>query len=97
MTIAARTSKRGNKIYIVALFVGVWTATAAAFAFHILPIAYALVLAPVWAMQVYQLVSGVGREQWLVARLTGFRVLRVGIALLTLANWFFLSSRAAGP
>ncbi len=94
MTIAARTSKRGNKIYIVLLFVCVWAVTAAGFALELLPITYAAVLAPVWALQIYQLVSGVGRERWLVARLTGFRVLRLGIALLTLANVFVFSATA---
>ena len=86
MTIAARTSKRGNKIFIASMFVGFWAATAAAFATHVIPGWYAVALLPVWALQAHQLWQGLHKEQWLSARLTGFRILRVGIVALTLIN-----------
>lgn len=86
MTIAARLSKRGNKIYIASVFVGVWTCTLGAFLIHALPLRYAIGLAPVWALQAYQLRVGLGREDWLLARLVGFRALRLGIVSLSIVN-----------
>jgi 1,4-dihydroxy-2-naphthoate octaprenyltransferase len=91
MTIAARTSKRGNKRYIAAVFAIVWAATAAALIAGVLSPRYAALLAPVWALQIAQLWSGLREEQWLRARLLGFRALRVGIVALTLANWMRVS------
>lgn len=87
MTIAARTSPRGNKIYIASLFAIVWATTAVALATHVLSPWTIAALAPVWGLQLYQLWSGLGRDQWLRARLAGFRVLRVGILALTLVNF----------
>jgi 1,4-dihydroxy-2-naphthoate octaprenyltransferase len=89
MTIAARTSPRGNKIFISSAFMLVWGFTAFAFAARYIPAWYALALAPVWALQVAQLWLGLRREQWLMARLLGFRALRVGIVTLTLSNFGF--------
>ena len=86
MTIAARTSPRGNKVFIATVFVLFWGFTALALGARFIPAWYALALAPVWAMQVAQLWLGLHREQWLAARLCGFRVLRVGIISLTLFN-----------
>lgn len=89
MTIAARTSALGNKIFIASAFLLFWGFTAFAFAARYIPSWYALALAPVWALQVAQLWLGLHREQWLTARLLGFRVLRVGITTLTLSNFGF--------
>lgn len=89
MTIAARTSPRGNAIFISCVFVLVWGFTAFAFAARSIPSWYALALVPVWALQVAQLWLGLRRKQWLTARLLGFRVLRVGIIGLTALNWGF--------
>lgn len=89
MTIAARTSPRGNKIFISSAFLLFWGFTAFAFAARYIPSWYALALAPVWALQVAQLWLGLRREQWLRARLLGFRVLRVGIIALALMNFGF--------
>ncbi len=90
MTIAARTSKRGNKIYITSAFVLVWGATLAALFTHAISARYVFALAPVWALQIHQLTSGVVRGEWLKARLVGFRTLRVGIAALTIINVTFV-------
>lgn len=87
MTIAARTSPRGNKIYIACLFAIVWATTAVALATRVLSPWTVAALAPVWGLQLYQLWSGLGHDQWLRARLAGFRVLRVGILALTLVNF----------
>src|SRR5262249_32818143 len=89
MTIAARTSPRGNRAYIAALFTLSIGLTLAALATGILPRGIALALAPVWALQAYQLYAGVGRQEWLRARRTGFAVIRVGVAALVLANLLF--------
>ncbi len=86
MTIAARTSPRGNKLYIASLFALVWATTAVALATHALSPWTIAALAPVWGLQLYQLWSGLGHDQWLRARLAGFRVLRVGIVALSLVN-----------
>ena len=86
MTIAARTSKRGNAIYITIAFVVVWGVTLAALVTHAVAARHAVALAPVWALQARQLARGVFRGEWLEARLLGFRTLRVGIAALTLLN-----------
>jgi 1,4-dihydroxy-2-naphthoate octaprenyltransferase len=86
MTIAARTSERGNRRYIAAAFALAWLLTAAAFVAGWIPGRYALALLPVWVLQARQLWQGLAQRQWLAARLTGFRVLRVGIVTLALAN-----------
>jgi 1,4-dihydroxy-2-naphthoate octaprenyltransferase len=86
MTIAARTSPRGNKIYIASLFAIVWAVTAVALAEHLLTPWSIAALAPVWGLQLYQLWSGLAEEQWLRARLAGFRVLRLGIVAMTVVN-----------
>ncbi len=86
MTIAARTTERGNRLYIV----GVFTLSAAVgvggLVAGFLPVTYGLALAPVWALQLVQLRRGVGQRRWLDARLLGFRTVRVGIAALVFAN-----------
>ena len=86
MTIAARLSKRGNKIYIASVFIGVWTSTLWALLTHALDLRYVIALAPVWALQAYQLRAGLGRDDWLLARLVGFRALRLGIVSLSIVN-----------
>jgi 1,4-dihydroxy-2-naphthoate polyprenyltransferase len=86
MTIAARTSKRGNYAYISSVFLLFWAVTAAALASGVVPAWYAVALGPVWALQIYQLWSGVRHEQWLRARFVGFRIVRLGTAALTIVN-----------
>lgn len=86
MTMAARSSPDGNRRYITGVFalsasVGIGGLLAGA-----LPPAYGLALAPIWALQAYQLCCGVGQRRWLQARLVGFRTIRVGIVALVLAN-----------
>lgn len=89
LTIAARTSTRGNKAFIASAFMLIWALTALAFTRHFIPGWYALALGPVWVMQAVQLWLGLVREDWLAARLVGFRVLRVGILALTAVNLGF--------
>lgn len=86
MTIAARLSKQGNKRYIFLAFVMVWSGTIGALCTHMLAPRYALVLAPIWVLQACQLWIGLRTEDWLRARLIGFRVLRLGIIALTVIN-----------
>ena len=90
MTIAARTSLRGNDRFIAGAFVAFWTLTIVALAARWVPAWYALPLVPVWALQLRQLWLGLGQRRWLDARLTGFRVLRVGITALALTDFWFL-------
>jgi len=86
MTIAARTSARGNRIYVAAVFAASAAGGLTALATGWLPAAYALALAPVWTLQAYQLALGAGQQQWLRARRVGFLTIRVGIVALVLAN-----------
>lgn len=86
MTIAARLPVRGYRAYVACVFASFWTVTAAALAAGWAPAGYALALVPVWALQGYQLWKGAGQEQWLRARLIGFRVVRLGTAALVIAN-----------
>lgn len=90
MTIAARTTQRGNQIYIAAVFMLVWICTLATLLSHTIASRYVFALAPVWMLQGYQLWLGLHRHDWLGARLVGFRVLRLGICALTLINLTFL-------
>lgn len=85
-TIAARTSRRGNRVYITSVFLFFWALTAAALVSGVVPVAYGVALAPVWALQVYQLWIGVRHERWLCARLLGFRVVRLGVAALVMVT-----------
>lgn len=85
-TLAARLSPRSNRVLVSAVFASVWLFTAAALIAGVLPLALALFLAPLWAMQGYQLWRGVFRGEWLRARSVGFRALRLGAAALILAN-----------
>lgn len=86
MTIAARTTERGNRLYIVGVFTFSAALGVGGLVTGWLPVAYALALAPVWALQLVQLWRGVGQRRWLDARLLGFRTVRAGIAALVLAN-----------
>lgn len=90
MTMAARLSPSANRAYICTVFVLSWAATAAVLIMDVVPRWYLAALAPVWALQAYQLWSGVWHQQWLRARLVGFRILRLGIIALTVVNLFVL-------
>ncbi len=86
LTIAARTSERGNRRYILAVFVASAAVGLVALATGLLPRGYLLALTPVWALQGYQLWCGLGQRRWLQARRLGFLVIRTGIVALVLAN-----------
>lgn len=86
MTIAARTSKRGNKFYIGTLFILFWAVTIVALLWEWIPARILFAILPVWFLQIHQLWSGLAKEEWLRARLMGFRVLRLGIVALTAVN-----------
>lgn len=85
-TLAARVSPRHNRWIIAGVFAAFWALPIVTIALGAAPAGYAVALAPVWALQGYQLACGVGRGDWLRARYIGFRVVRVGIAALVLAN-----------
>lgn len=87
MTIAARCTPRGNKLFIATAFLFGFGLTLLALCVQLLPCWYLLVLGPVWILQGIQLWLGLHREEWLAARLLGFRVLRVGLLGLTLMNF----------
>ena len=89
MTIAARCTPRGNKLFIASSFLLGMGATWLALFRGLLPSFYLLALAPVWMLQAIQLWRGLRREEWLAARLLGFRVLRIGILALTAINLLF--------
>lgn len=89
MTIAARCTPRGNKWFIGTTFLIGFGLTLLALTLGYVPFWYLLALGPVWVMQGTQLWLGLRREEWLAARLLGFRVLRVGILGLALLNFVF--------
>lgn len=89
MTLAARCTPRGNKRFIAGSFLVGMTLTAAALWRGLLPSFYLFALVPVWGLQALQLWRGLQREDWLAARLLGFRVLRLGILALTAINLLF--------
>ncbi len=86
MTVAARTSDRGNRRFILAVFATGGLVTLAALALRVLPWWSALLLAPAWALYVLQLWHGVGRSQWLDARRLGFQAFRLGALALLVTN-----------
>ncbi len=86
MTIVARTSPFGNRLYIAGVFALSATLTVAALVYGAMPRAFALALAPVWALQAYQVHCGVVRQRWLQARRVGFVIIRVGVLALVAAN-----------
>jgi 1,4-dihydroxy-2-naphthoate octaprenyltransferase len=87
-SIATRLSAPANKAFITAVFVLSWLVTLGFFGAGLASPWLLVALVPVWFLQVRQLVQGVGQQQWLLARRTGFWVLRVGILALTVANLY---------
>ena len=90
MTIAARSSKTGNYLFICTLFFLSWLITALSLVVGWIAPSYLFVLLPIAGAQAAQLWIGIHHEQWMKARLIGFRVLRYGIILLIITNLFFL-------
>lgn len=86
MTMAARTSERGNRRYIVGVFLVSLGLGVGGLIVGALPATYVWALAPIWGLQAWQLWTGVGARQWLRARRIGFAIIRVGVAALVLAN-----------
>jgi 1,4-dihydroxy-2-naphthoate octaprenyltransferase len=70
-TFANQLSAQANARYITGAFVCCWAVTALGFAAGWLPAVLAIVLVPVWAIQVSQLLTGLRRGDVLRARLLG--------------------------
>lgn len=85
-TVAAMTSERGNRLFILGVFAasasllagGVW---AGRLSFWLFP-----ALVPALVLQAAQIRLGVVEGRWLTARLTGFRAFRLAVAALVLIN-----------
>lgn len=92
MTVAARTSEFGNRVYICGVFAGSFAIGITALVTQIVPVSYLAVLCLLWGLQAYQLWLGVGRRRWLDARRMGFLVIRVGVVALVLANLLLRSA-----
>jgi 1,4-dihydroxy-2-naphthoate octaprenyltransferase len=86
MTIAARSSAAGNRRFIATVFAVGWTVTATGFAVGAFSPWLALALLPTWVIQVAQLIQGVRRERWLLARSLGWRAFDAGVLALLLVN-----------
>jgi 1,4-dihydroxy-2-naphthoate polyprenyltransferase len=86
MTIAAILSKRGNYVFIVALFALTWSLTAYGLFTGLLSEPAGLALVPLWVLQIRQIWLGVFQEKWLKARLLGFWLYRYALAALFVAN-----------
>jgi 1,4-dihydroxy-2-naphthoate octaprenyltransferase len=87
MTMAARLSPRGNRIFIAfvyawGLVLGVRALLAAS-----APWWYLAATVPVWLAQARQLQVGVVRQQWLKARHMGFWIFRLGFLILLVSNF----------
>lgn len=63
-----------------------WTYIIVALATRLLSPVYAVALCPIWTLQAFQHWTGLGQKDALRARLCGFRVLRLDIVALALAN-----------
>lgn len=86
MTIAARLSPRANRRFIAAVFATGWVVTAIGFASGALEPVLLVALLPALALQVRQLVQGVGHGRWLLARYLGWRAFDAGVAALVVVN-----------
>jgi 1,4-dihydroxy-2-naphthoate octaprenyltransferase len=86
MTMAARLSPGGNRRLIVTVFATGWTVTAVGLVTGVLSLWLVLALMPMWAIQGRQLVNGLGRRRWLLARFYGWRACDAGVLALVLVN-----------
>jgi 1,4-dihydroxy-2-naphthoate octaprenyltransferase len=86
MTLAARLSPRGNRRLVATVFVTGWTVTTVGFATGALSPWLLPALMLMWAIQGMQLVNGLGRRRWLVARFYGWRAFDAGVLALVLVN-----------
>jgi 1,4-dihydroxy-2-naphthoate octaprenyltransferase len=86
MTIAARLSPRANRRFIASVFVTGWTVVAAGFVSGALEPALLVALLPTFVLQGRQLVNGLGRRQWLLARYLGWRAFDAGVVAMILVN-----------
>lgn len=91
MTIPARLSVAGAQRFTAGLYVLGWVVLAAGLAAGVLP-AWLLVLQlPVIAAQALALRAGIGRRDWLAARVACIRVYRLGWLSLVVANVAFVA------
>jgi 1,4-dihydroxy-2-naphthoate octaprenyltransferase len=86
MTPAARLSPAGNRRFIAAVFLAGWAVTAAGLLSGALDRWLLLACAPMWMLQGAQLVNGLSRERWLLARLLGWRAFDAGVLALVAVN-----------
>lgn len=86
-TVAARTSERGNKVFVAAVFSVTWLLALLGTAFGALSIWTPDALAPAWALQAYVLRNGL-RGRWRNRRNYGFQALRLAVLGLVVVNVF---------
>jgi 1,4-dihydroxy-2-naphthoate polyprenyltransferase len=86
MTPAARLTPKANRRFIAAVFLVTWMITAVGFATGALDRWLLVALLPMWALQVGQLVRGVGQARWLDARFLGWRAFDAGVVALVVVN-----------
>jgi len=86
MTIAARLSPRANRRFIATVFAVGWAVTTAGFATGALSPWLLVALLPTWVLQVAQLLHGLERRRWLVARHLGWRAFDTGFLALVVVN-----------
>jgi 1,4-dihydroxy-2-naphthoate octaprenyltransferase len=77
-TFATRFTLTQNRIYITSWFALSFAVAAAGLATGELPGWLAVAMIPCWALQVGQLVTGVGEQRWLLARMLGWRAYDAG-------------------
>lgn len=86
LTMVARLSEAGISRFIAGVFVVGWVVMAAGFAMGALEPWLLLALLPSVALQIAQLVNGLGHKRWLVARNLGWRACHAGVLALLLVN-----------
>lgn len=85
-TMAVILGERGNLAFLTAVFVAGWAFTAVSYAACWMPGSALAIVPVVVALQIGQLVVGVGRRDYLRARALGFWVLRIGMPSLFAIN-----------
>jgi 1,4-dihydroxy-2-naphthoate octaprenyltransferase len=86
-TVAARTSERGNRIFVALVFCFTWLVALAAVVTGVMSFWALVALLPAWALQAYVLHNGM-RGQWRNRRNYGFQALRLAILGLVIVNVF---------
>jgi 1,4-dihydroxy-2-naphthoate polyprenyltransferase len=85
-SVPARVAERVNRSFIAGVFALGWAITAGGILAGWLPAWLAVALLPAWFLQARQLLEGIGRRRYLLARRLGFHVYELAPLALILTN-----------